>query len=78
MRQPCAYYENLIGRFGIPLLKTSIPRSLRYDTEQSIEGNAPVFLSTVFPPDRALLKESNLDLLMNEILEIINLEKPTP
>jgi cellulose biosynthesis protein BcsQ len=77
-RELYAYYENLIERFGISLLKTSIPRSLRYDTEQSIEGNAPVFLSTVFPPDRALLKESNLDLLMNEILEIINLEKPTP
>jgi cellulose biosynthesis protein BcsQ len=77
-RELYAYYESLIGRFGIPLLKTSIPRSLRYDTEQSIEGNAPVFLSTIFPPDRVLLKESNLYLLMDEILGIINLKKPMP
>ncbi|MDR2773231.1 MAG: AAA family ATPase [Tannerella sp.] len=74
-RELYAYYENLIERFGISLLKTSIPRSLRYDTEQSIEGNTPVFLSTIFPPDRALMKESNLDLLMDEILKIINLKK---
>jgi hypothetical protein len=32
------YYEKLVERFGIPLLRTSIPRSLRYDREQSIEG----------------------------------------
>jgi cellulose biosynthesis protein BcsQ len=74
-RELYVYYEKLVERFGIPLLRTSIPRSLRYDREQSIEGNAPVFLSTIFPPDKALLKDSNLDLLMDEILGIINLKK---
>jgi cellulose biosynthesis protein BcsQ len=69
------HYENVINRFGIPLMKTTIPRSLRYDREQSIEGNAPVFLSTIFPPDKTLIKDSKLDLLMDEILEIINLKK---
>ncbi|KAA6326986.1 Iron-sulfur cluster carrier protein [termite gut metagenome] len=69
------HYENVINRFGIPMLKTAIPRSIRYNTEQSIEGNAPVFLSTIFPPDKALLKDSNLDLLMDEILEIIDIKK---
>jgi cellulose biosynthesis protein BcsQ len=77
-RELYGHYENVISRFGIPLLRTSIPRSLRYDREQSIEGNAPVFLSTIFPPDKTLLKDSNLDLLMNEILEIINLQKTMP
>jgi len=74
-RELYAHYENVIGQFGIPLLKTAIPRSLRYDREQSIEGNAPVFLSTIFPPDRILLKDSKFDLLMDEILEMINLKK---
>ena len=69
------HYENVISRFDIKLLKTAIPRSLRYDREQSIEGNAPVFLSTIFPPDKTLLKDSNLDLLIDEILKIINLKK---
>ena len=74
-RELYEHYENVINRFDIKLLNTTIPRSLRYDREQSIEGNAPVFLSTIFPPDKTLLKDSNLDLLMDELLEIINLKK---
>jgi cellulose biosynthesis protein BcsQ len=74
-RELYAHYEDIIDRFGISLLKTAIPRSVRYDMEQSIEGNAPVFLSTIFPPDKSLLKESNLGLLVDEILEIINIKK---
>ncbi|KAA6320124.1 Iron-sulfur cluster carrier protein [termite gut metagenome] len=69
------HYESIINRFGIPMLKTTIPRSIRYDTEQSIVGNAPVFLSTIFPPDKILLKDSNLDLLIDEILGIIDIQK---
>ena len=71
-RELYEHYENVINRFGISLLKTAIPRSLRYDKEQSIEGGMAVFLSTIFPPDKTLLKDSNFDLLMNEILKIIN------
>jgi cellulose biosynthesis protein BcsQ len=74
-RELYEHYESVINRFGIPLLKTGIPRSLRYDREQSIGGNTAVFLSTIFPPDKTLLKDSNLDLLMDEILGIINLKK---
>lgn len=66
-----AHYTNVIERFGISLMETKIPRSIRYDTEQSIEGKDSVFLSTIFPPDRILLKDSNLDLLIDEILDII-------
>jgi len=67
-----AHYNNVLNRFAIPLLKTEIPRSIRYDTEQSIEGKDSVFLSTIFPPDKALLKDSNLDLLVDEILSVIH------
>jgi cellulose biosynthesis protein BcsQ len=74
-RELYEHYENVINRFDIKLLKTSIPRSLRYEREQSIAGNAPVFLSTIFPPDKILLKDSNLDLLMDEILQVINFKK---
>ena len=76
-RELYGHYEKVIGSFGIPILKTAIPRSLRYEREQSIEGNAAVFLSTIFPPDKTLLKGSKFDLLLGEILEIINLKKPT-
>lgn len=67
------HYEGVIRQFGLPLMQTVIPQSVRYDKEQSIEGSDAVFLSTIFPADRNLLKGSNLDLLVNEIMEIIHL-----
>ncbi len=67
------HYEGVIHQFGLPLLKTAIPQSVRYDKEQSIEGSDAVFLSTIFPADKNLLKGSNLDLLVNEILDVIQL-----
>lgn len=67
------HYEGVIRQFGLPLLKTSIPQSVRYDKEQSIEGSDAVFLSTIFPADKVLLRGSNLDLLVDEILEITHL-----
>ena len=69
------HYKDVIEKYRLPILKTVIPRSLRYDREQSVEGDAPVFLSTIFPPDKSLLKGSKFDLLMNEILEIIKIKK---
>ncbi len=68
-----AHYEGVICQFGLPLLKTTIPQSVRYDKEQSIEGSYAVFLSSIFPADKVLLKGSNLDLLVDEILEITQL-----
>ena len=55
-------------------MRTAIPQSVRYDKEQSLEGNDAVFLSTIFPADKSLVKGSNLDLLVDEILEIIHLK----
>lgn len=72
-REWLEHYEGVIRQFGLPLMQTVIPQSVRYDKEQSIEGSDAVFLSTIFPPDRNLLKGSNLDLLVDEIMEIIHL-----
>jgi cellulose biosynthesis protein BcsQ len=66
------YYENAILGLGISIMQTGIPQSVRYDREQSIEGNDYLFLSTIFPPDKPLLKGSYLDLLVDEITGIIN------
>lgn len=73
-REWLEHYEGVIRQFGLPLIQTFIPQSVRYDKEQSIEGNDAVFLSTIFPPDKNLLKGSNLDSLVNEIMEIIHLK----
>jgi cellulose biosynthesis protein BcsQ len=64
-------YETAILQMGITIIETKIPQSVRYDKEQSITGNDYVFLSTLFPPDKPLLKGSNLDLLVEEIIPII-------
>ena len=67
------HYEGVIRQFGLPILKTAIPQSVRYDKEQSIEGSDAVFLSTIFPADKTLLKGSNLDLLVDDNLEVLHL-----
>jgi len=51
-----------------------IPQLVRFDKEQSSDGNDAIFLSTIFPPDKALLKGSNIELLMEEILTISGLK----
>lgn len=67
------YYEQAISELGINIMATRIPQSVRYDKEQAIEGNNYLFLSTIFPPDKPLLKGSNLDLFVEEIVKLINI-----
>jgi len=68
-------YENAISELRISIMQTRIPNSVRYDREQSIAGNDYLFLSTIFPPDKPLLKGSNWDIFMDEFLELTNLSK---
>ena len=67
-------YEGAIAELGLSIMQTRIPNSVRYDREQSIAGNDNLFLSTVFPPDKPLLKGSNWDVFMDEFLELTNLK----
>lgn len=67
------YYEQAISELGINIMATRIPQSVRYDKEQAIEGNDYLFLSTIFSPDKPLLKGSNLDLFVEEIIKILEL-----
>jgi cellulose biosynthesis protein BcsQ len=67
-------YENAISELGVSIMQTSIPNSVKYDREQSITGSEYLFLSSVFPPDKPLLKGSNWDAFMDEFLKIIDLK----
>ena len=67
-------YENAISEIGISSMQTRIPNSVKYDREQSIMGNDYLFLSTIFPPDKPLLKGSNWDVFIDEFLELTNLK----
>lgn len=63
-------YEDVIDKLGFPILKSFLPDSKRFRREQSISHKA-LFRSTIFPADKTLIKGSNLDLLVEEILEIL-------
>ena len=64
-------YEKVAAEMGVPILKTILPDSKRFRREAMEEGNKAVFRSTLFPPEKALIKGSNLDALSEEILTII-------
>jgi cellulose biosynthesis protein BcsQ len=65
-------YEAVIRELDFPLLKTFLPNAVRFRREQNIE-HKPLFLSTLFPPDKSLLKGSNVDMLTDELMELFNL-----
>ena len=65
-------YEQVIAELHLPLLKTFLPDSKRFRRELPTSHKA-LFRSTMFPANNALLKGSNLDTLMEEILEIIKI-----
>ena len=67
-------YEAVIKELGFPLLKTFLPNAVRFRREQNIE-HKPLFLSTLFPPDKSLLKGSNVDALTDELTELFNLPR---
>lgn len=64
-------YETVAAQMGVPILKTVLPDSKRFRREATEEKDKALFRSTLFPPDRTLIKGSNLDALSDEILTII-------
>jgi cellulose biosynthesis protein BcsQ len=68
-------YNNALSELEVPVMQTRIPQSVKYDREQSVHGSDYVFLSTIFPPDRPLLKGSHWEEFMNEFLKLTRLEK---
>ncbi len=65
-------YEKVAGRVGLNVMKTYIPDSKRFRRESEEEGERPAFRSTVMPPDRSLIKGSNIEMLAGEMLKLIN------
>lgn len=63
-------YDKVCAEFALPILDTFLPDSKRFRKETAAERKA-VFRSTAFPSDKALVRGSNLDKLVDEILGII-------
>ncbi|MDR2810881.1 MAG: ParA family protein [Tannerellaceae bacterium] len=64
-------FEKAIDELDLPLMKTFIPDTKKYNKEMS--DKRTVFRSTLFPADKRLIKGSNLEELIEEILETIKL-----
>ena len=65
-------YEKVAGRVGLNVMKTYIPDSKRFRRESEEDGERPAFRSTVMPPDKPLIKGSNIETLAEEMLKLIN------
>ena len=63
-------FNELLMDQQIPLLRTELPDTKRYNKELSVNRNT-IFRSTLFPPDKRLLRNSHLDKLIKEIIYII-------
>lgn len=64
-------YDKIMGQLNLKVLKTKIPDTNRFEKELTLSGK-PFFRCTLLPPPQKLVKGSNLDLLAEEILSIIN------
>jgi cellulose biosynthesis protein BcsQ len=65
-------YDKIMGQLKLRVLKTKIPDTNRYEKELTLSGKS-FFRCTLLPPPAKLLKGSNMDLLAEEIMKIINL-----
>lgn len=63
-------YEGVIKELNFTTLQTFVPDSKRFRKEQNISHKA-LFRSTLFPADKTLVKGSNIDALVDELLEIL-------
>jgi len=65
-------YNEIITRLKLNVLETVLPNTQRYSKELSPNGK-PFFRCTLFPPNKKILKGSNLPELCEEISKIIQL-----
>ena len=68
-----ALFEKMVEDIGVSILKTYLPDSKRFRREAAEEGEKALFRSTLFPPDRVLVRGSNLEELSNEIITLMKL-----
>lgn len=66
-------YDTIIAELGLQVMKNVLPETKRYRHELTEEVK-PVFRSTIFPPDKRLMRGTNLDLIADEIEQITKLK----
>lgn len=67
----CEVIDSYIGKLGLSSLETVLVKSNKFEKDGREVGNGGIFRSTMLPPDKRLLKGSNLEELVKEVREII-------
>lgn len=68
----CELIDNYLEELHLSSLNTVLNNSVKYSKDDGIGKRPAIFRSTMMPPDRQLLKESNLPELVAEIRQVIN------
>ncbi len=68
----CEVIDNYISKLGLSSLDTVLVKSNKFEKDGMKLGSSGVFRSTMLPPDKRLLKGSNLEELVKEIRSVIN------
>lgn len=68
----CGIIDNYLDELGLHSLDTVLANSSRFFKDGAAVGKVGMFRSTMLPPDKRLLKGSNLPELVAEIRKIIN------
>lgn len=67
----CDVIDRHVAKLGLESLETVLPKSSKYEKDGRELGKGGIFRSTMLPPDKKLLKGSNLEELVKEIRGII-------
>ena len=67
----CEIIDNYMEKLGLSSLDTVLVKSNKFEKDGMETGNGAIFRSTMLPPDKRLLKGSNLEELVKEIRSII-------
>lgn len=67
----CEIIDGYIEKLGLESLSTVLVKSNKFERDGRKTGNIGVFRSTMLPPDKRLLKGSNLEELVAEIRQKI-------
>lgn len=65
-----AMYESIMEEMNISIMKTRLPDSKRFRKEM-LGDRKNIFRSTFFPADKSQMKGSNIDVLSDEIVSLI-------
>lgn len=66
-------YNKIMKQLDLNKMETDIPFTVKYKKEMS-KNNSLIFRSTLFPVNKALIKGTNFDLLVEEMCKIIKLD----